>query len=84
MEYGDHGHHILADVVEHAVLADTNRLRRVRRATVRFEVCDDAPFYFDPADQDSFTRELLRAVSDDQARTDAIAVENISSIITAR
>jgi glycosyltransferase involved in cell wall biosynthesis len=32
------------------------------------EVCRDAPFYFDPADQDSFCRELLRAVNDEEAR----------------
>jgi len=32
------------------------------------EVCGDAPFYFDPHDQDSFNRELLRAVSDEAAR----------------
>lgn len=32
------------------------------------EVCGDAPFYFDPGDQGSFSRELLRAINDDQAR----------------
>ena len=32
------------------------------------EVCRDAPFYFDPADQNDFSRELLRAVSDKDAR----------------
>jgi alpha-1,3-rhamnosyl/mannosyltransferase len=32
------------------------------------EVCQDAPFYFDPADQDSFNRELVRAMSDQDAR----------------
>ena len=37
------------------------------------EVCGDAPFYFDPADQGSFHRELLRAVSDDTARRESIA-----------
>ncbi len=37
------------------------------------EVCGDAPFYFDPADQDAFSRELVRAVSDDDARKRSIA-----------
>ena len=36
------------------------------------EVCHDAPFYFDPADQDAFVLALQRAVTDDQARRDAI------------
>jgi len=36
------------------------------------EVCDDAPFYFDPADQDAFRRELLRATSDEEARRRSI------------
>jgi glycosyltransferase involved in cell wall biosynthesis len=36
------------------------------------EVCGDAPFYFDPADQGSFHRELLRAVSDEAARRQSI------------
>ncbi len=30
------------------------------------EICGDAPFYFDPEDQASFNRELLRAVDDDE------------------
>jgi glycosyltransferase involved in cell wall biosynthesis len=32
------------------------------------EICRDAPFYFDPADQASFTRALLRAINDEEAR----------------
>lgn len=36
------------------------------------EVCHDVPFYFDPKDQRSFERELLRAVSDDMARAQSI------------
>ena len=36
------------------------------------EVCQDAPFYFDPADQDSFNRELVRAMSDQAARKQVI------------
>jgi glycosyltransferase involved in cell wall biosynthesis len=32
------------------------------------EVCGDAPFYFDAADQGSFAREMLRALQDDAAR----------------
>ncbi|HTV66375.1 MAG TPA: glycosyltransferase family 1 protein [Bryocella sp.] len=32
------------------------------------EVCRDAPFYFDPTDQDSFCRELLKASNDETAR----------------
>ena len=36
------------------------------------EVCGDAPFYFDPADQDSFARELLRALNDEPARERAV------------
>lgn len=36
------------------------------------EVCRDAPFYFDPQDQGSFNRELLRAVNDKGARHHAI------------
>lgn len=37
------------------------------------EVCGDAPFYFDPADPGSFTRELLRAAGDEPARQRAMA-----------
>jgi glycosyltransferase involved in cell wall biosynthesis len=36
------------------------------------EVCHDAPFYFDPADQHAFVRELRRSATDDHARRDAI------------
>jgi glycosyltransferase involved in cell wall biosynthesis len=36
------------------------------------EVCHDAPFYFDPQDQDSFHRELLHAMNDDGARRQAM------------
>jgi glycosyltransferase involved in cell wall biosynthesis len=36
------------------------------------EVCGDAPFYFDAADQDSFARELLRALQDESAREQAV------------
>ncbi len=32
------------------------------------EVCQDAPFYFDPEDQDSLGRELVRAVNDEDGR----------------
>jgi glycosyltransferase involved in cell wall biosynthesis len=37
------------------------------------EVCGDAPFYFDPADQNSFVRELQRALTDEPARQRAIS-----------
>ena len=37
------------------------------------EVCRDAPFYFDPADQNSFNGELLRAMNDESARQRVIA-----------
>jgi glycosyltransferase involved in cell wall biosynthesis len=36
------------------------------------EVCQDAPFYFAPLDQDSFCKALLRSVNDDRARQEAI------------
>lgn len=36
------------------------------------EVCRDAPFYFNPADQDSFSDALLRGVNDEAARKHAI------------
>ncbi len=36
------------------------------------EVCGDAPFYFDAADQGSFARELLQALSDEPARGRAV------------
>ena len=36
------------------------------------EICRDAPFYFDPADQESFNGSLLRAVHDDDARMQAV------------
>jgi glycosyltransferase involved in cell wall biosynthesis len=36
------------------------------------EVCHNVPFYFDPTDQSSFQRELLRAISDQKARAAAI------------
>ncbi len=36
------------------------------------EVCRDGPFYFDPADQASFTRTLLCAVNNTEARRQAI------------
>ncbi len=32
------------------------------------EVCQDAPFYFDPEDQGCFNRELLRGINDEDAR----------------
>jgi len=37
------------------------------------EVCRDAPFYFDPEDQASFTSALVHAVSDEEARRQAVA-----------
>ena len=37
------------------------------------EICGDAPFYFDPADQASFTYQLSRALGDEAARQRAIA-----------
>ncbi len=37
------------------------------------EVCQDAPFYFDPADQNSFQRALLQAIKDEPARQQVIA-----------
>jgi glycosyltransferase involved in cell wall biosynthesis len=43
-----------------------------RRASIP-EVCGDAPFYFDPSDQDAFARELLRALTDETAREQAVA-----------
>lgn len=36
------------------------------------EVCREAPFYFDPLDQSSFNHELLRALSDEQARKESV------------
>jgi len=36
------------------------------------EVCGDAPFYFDPQDQGSFNIALSRALSDEEARTQAV------------
>jgi glycosyltransferase involved in cell wall biosynthesis len=36
------------------------------------EVCRDAPFYFDPTDQNCFQRGLLRAINDQDARKQAI------------
>lgn len=36
------------------------------------EVCQDAPFYFDPQDQDSFCKALIEGVNDDRARQEAI------------
>lgn len=36
------------------------------------EVCRDAPFYFDPADQNCFQRALLRAIDDEDGRKQAI------------
>jgi glycosyltransferase involved in cell wall biosynthesis len=36
------------------------------------EICHDAPIYFDSNDQASFNRELLRALSDKEARRNAI------------
>lgn len=36
------------------------------------EVCLDAPFYFDPQDQQSFTCALLHAIEDEKARRQAI------------
>lgn len=37
------------------------------------EICQHAPFYFDPNDQDAFARELVRAATDDEARRQSIA-----------
>src|SRR5271157_156214 len=37
------------------------------------EVCQDAPFYFDPKDQASFASALLHAVNDEEARREAVA-----------
>lgn len=36
------------------------------------EICHDAPFYFDPADQGGFNAGLLRAVHDDDDRKQAV------------
>ncbi len=36
------------------------------------EVCLDAPVYFDPAEQSSFNRELLRAINDETARQQSV------------
>ena len=36
------------------------------------EVCQDAPMYFDPKDQESFRRELLRALNNSEARQRSI------------
>jgi glycosyltransferase involved in cell wall biosynthesis len=36
------------------------------------EVCQNAPFYFDPKDQSGFQSALLRAISDDPARRQSI------------
>ena len=37
------------------------------------EICHDAPFYFDPADQEGFNDALLRAVHNDDERKQAVA-----------
>lgn len=37
------------------------------------EVCQDAPIYFDPKDQESFRRELLRALNDEELRQRSVA-----------
>src|ERR1017187_5245189 len=37
------------------------------------EICHDAPFYFDPGDQESFNSALLRAVHNDDERKQAVA-----------
>jgi glycosyltransferase involved in cell wall biosynthesis len=36
------------------------------------EVCQDAPFYFEPEEQSSFNRELLRAINDETARQQSV------------
>ncbi|HZL68078.1 MAG TPA: glycosyltransferase family 1 protein [Candidatus Limnocylindrales bacterium] len=43
------------------------------------EVCQDAPFYFDPMDQGSFNRALLQAVNDEMARQ--LAVERGKEVV---
>lgn len=43
------------------------------RTSAMPEVCQDAPFYFDPRDPGAFARELLRAASDEEARRESIA-----------
>jgi len=42
------------------------------RASSIPEVCQDAPFYFHPAEQQTFHDELLRAVNDTAARRRSI------------
>ena len=42
------------------------------RLSCILETCDDAPFYFDPTDQESFVRELQRATSDEDGRRRSI------------
>lgn len=37
------------------------------------EICHDAPFYFDPGDQESFNGTLLRALQDEDDRKQAVA-----------
>jgi glycosyltransferase involved in cell wall biosynthesis len=36
------------------------------------EVCLDAPLYFEPEEQNSFNRELLRAIDDEAARQQSV------------
>lgn len=45
------------------------------------EVCSEAPFYFDAADQASFARELLRALQDEPARQRAV---NAGRVVVTR
>lgn len=44
----------------------------VSRIPAIMEVCHDAPFYFEPEEQSSFNRELLRAVNDETARQQSV------------
>lgn len=43
------------------------------------EVCGDAPFYFDAADQSSLRRELLRALNDEAARERAVSSGKVTA-----
>lgn len=36
------------------------------------EICQDAPIYFDPVEQESFNRGLMQAINDESARTVAV------------
>jgi glycosyltransferase involved in cell wall biosynthesis len=42
------------------------------RIPATMEVCHEAPFYFEPEEQGSFNRELLRAIDDESGRQESV------------